>query len=279
MLKDNNYHNSDCGFAEQMVSYIYDECSTGDKVIFEEHLAKCKVCSADLAGFNLSHFSILEWKKEEFSSLQTPKIEIPFEYFENPVSKNPDLPKAETWYALFVNKFSRLSFPAAAFASLLILTGLFLFVYKFSSNDAVSSSNGQKSTAENIALISENSNNSELPNDSLSGKNITPDKSILNSAGSDFNKVPALKTLKLKDKKRASKSSNDSAQFSVRSEFASQNSKYKSTSRKIYNSVFVSKVENKLVRVRKIPNLNSIEEDDEANNLRLSDLLEAVNDK
>lgn len=68
-----------CGLADLMVSYIYDEVGTPERRKFEEHLLSCIDCADEFAEISNARFSIFEWQKEEFAHLATPEIVIPYE--------------------------------------------------------------------------------------------------------------------------------------------------------------------------------------------------------
>jgi hypothetical protein len=74
----NNGNTSNCGFADEIVSYIYDEIGATDRTNFERHLADCAVCTDEFAAISNARFSVFEWRREEFAHLSTPKIVIPF---------------------------------------------------------------------------------------------------------------------------------------------------------------------------------------------------------
>jgi hypothetical protein len=75
MLEDNQ--NSNCERAEELVSYLYDELGGKDKARFEKHLAVCSSCAAELSEFSLARTFVQEWRDEQFLPLPTPLIEIP----------------------------------------------------------------------------------------------------------------------------------------------------------------------------------------------------------
>jgi hypothetical protein len=78
-MTNNNHKNTDCGFAEQMVSYLYGETDAGETAAFEAHLQTCANCTDEFEAFSGVHFSINDWKAKEFDPLATPSIEIPYE--------------------------------------------------------------------------------------------------------------------------------------------------------------------------------------------------------
>lgn len=68
--------NSDCGFAEQVVSYFYGELDAGDAARVREHLGSCAACFEEHEGIAMVSGSISEWKAQ-FDALPTPSIVIP----------------------------------------------------------------------------------------------------------------------------------------------------------------------------------------------------------
>ncbi len=76
-MLNTNHHNSSCTFAEQMVSYLYNEANVQEKAKFEAHLKNCSGCADELASFGFVRSSVQEWRKEEFSQLETPVMKFP----------------------------------------------------------------------------------------------------------------------------------------------------------------------------------------------------------
>lgn len=75
----NNSNKRECGFAGDVVAYIYDEIDTASKAHFKDHLAGCAKCTAEVAGTSNVRFSLGEWQKHEFAHLPTPEIVIPYD--------------------------------------------------------------------------------------------------------------------------------------------------------------------------------------------------------
>ncbi len=74
----NNGNKNDCGFADDIVAYIYDEIGSAERGKFEKHLAGCTACTDEFAGVSNARFSVFEWQREEFAHLETPEIVIPY---------------------------------------------------------------------------------------------------------------------------------------------------------------------------------------------------------
>ena len=73
-----NGNKVDCGFADEIVSYIYDETGEAERRKFETHLTGCVTCTDEFAVISNARFSVFEWQKEEFAHLSTPDIVIPY---------------------------------------------------------------------------------------------------------------------------------------------------------------------------------------------------------
>lgn len=74
----NNGNKKECGFADDIVAYIYDEIGSAERRKFESHLVGCMACTDEFAGISNARFSVFEWQKEEFAHLSTPEIVIPY---------------------------------------------------------------------------------------------------------------------------------------------------------------------------------------------------------
>ncbi len=78
-MLDSRKSKRNCDFAEGVVSYLYDEMDSTEKVEFETHLASCDECPEDLAAFQGLSLEFQEWRKNDFERLKTPEIVIPYE--------------------------------------------------------------------------------------------------------------------------------------------------------------------------------------------------------
>lgn len=74
----NNENEKNCGFADEIVAYIYDEIDEAERGKFETHLVDCVSCTDEFAGISNARFAMFEWHKEEFAPLSTPEIVIPY---------------------------------------------------------------------------------------------------------------------------------------------------------------------------------------------------------
>ena len=120
---DKNGHNPSCGFAGDIVSYLYDEIDPAEKLKFEMHLANCATCGTELAAFSDVRTSMINWREADFGWLPSPDIVIPYE-------KLPEQPLVVETRGTILTDLRRLfSFspwpPAfAAFGALAIIAGL-----------------------------------------------------------------------------------------------------------------------------------------------------------
>ena len=113
----------DCGFGDEIVSYIYDEMDAAGRRKFESHLASCTLCTDEFAGISDARLSIFEWNREDFAEMPTPEIVIPY------------APKPETasavgggWFVSLVEMFAFLKSPVTAFAGFAVVARLAGFV-------------------------------------------------------------------------------------------------------------------------------------------------------
>jgi hypothetical protein len=129
-MMNNNHKNSGCGFAEELMSYLYDESSADEKAAFETHLQSCSICTDELRAFSGVHFSINDWKAKEFDVLETPVIEIP--YSNTSPGKEVSV-VSSSWLPVLRGLFSLSprgwSLAAASMAVLAITVGISLFAF------------------------------------------------------------------------------------------------------------------------------------------------------
>ena len=123
---NNNHKNSNCGFSEQLVSYLYGEANSAETAQFERHLPTCSVCADEFEAFAGVKFSVGNWKQNEFANLATPLIEIPYPKTFVEVERNNT---ENSWLTNLRGLFSKASMNwSMAAASLLILfAGVALF--------------------------------------------------------------------------------------------------------------------------------------------------------
>lgn len=135
-MSNNNHQNFSCGFAEELVGYLYNELSSDQQIKFEKHLDTCQICLDELAGFGVVRSSISDWFDGDFAKLKTPQIEIPYQTIEKTV-----LPVREvsiSWLERLRQIFAQTPVWATAstgFAVLAACFGLTMFIFNYSTSD------------------------------------------------------------------------------------------------------------------------------------------------
>src|SRR5687768_3655002 len=118
MLRNTNNHR--CGFADEIVSYIYDEIGATDRRRFESHLSECDGCTEEFAAVSNARFSVFEWHREEFAHLLTPEIVIPYAAKQTTVAES----SSKGALAGFRGFLTLLGRPMAVAATLAVCIGL-----------------------------------------------------------------------------------------------------------------------------------------------------------
>ena len=196
----NNHKNSICPFAEQVVSYLYDEASQAENYKFRVHLETCPPCADELESFGFVRASVSEWRETEFSQLPTPVFAIPNGHSDKPLVVVSDSTENRSWLAEFRRLFT--FNPATAMAAFGILTvciGLFWFAFKSGGNNEVAENPIDKNIVQAVAsptveivkkpeIISDTEQiveKSSPKNSEIKSKNeIMPTRSIVKVSGS-----------------------------------------------------------------------------------------------
>ena len=121
MLENGNKIN--CGFSDEIVSYLYDEVGASERTRFETHLANCALCTDEFAAVSNARFSVYEWRREEFADLPTPQIVIPY-----PPKRNDE---ESVSVGLLAGLRGWLNFPVAVAAGLVLCLGLGFFALRY----------------------------------------------------------------------------------------------------------------------------------------------------
>lgn len=103
-----------CGFAEEVLAYVYNELPAVARDRFDSHLADCPYCIDELAELSYSFYSVHEWRQLDFDPLPTPVFSVPM------TEKSPSL--AARIKAVLFPTPARLAF-AGAFGAL-VITGV-----------------------------------------------------------------------------------------------------------------------------------------------------------
>lgn len=168
-MMNNNHKKEGCGFASELVSYLYGETNAAESSAFEAHIEKCAACADELKAFSGVHFSIGDWKAKEFDRLPTPIIEIPY-------NKGIETKDANVgWLAGLRNLFSLTpgwSLAAASLAILAVFVGIALFTLNSrKGNDVAGSGNKKTLTTPTVEKSPEQANVNKV-------ENKTPEKEI-----------------------------------------------------------------------------------------------------
>ncbi len=114
-----NKNNLDCGFTDEIVSYIYDELTSQERGNFESHLTSCTGCTDEFAAISNARFSVFEWQKEEFSNLSTPEFVIPYKSSGETSGK-----AASGFWAGLRDLWAVSNWPLTAAAGIVVMIGL-----------------------------------------------------------------------------------------------------------------------------------------------------------
>jgi hypothetical protein len=274
---DYNHQNSSCTFAEQTISYLYDEIDVSGKAAVEKHLRICAVCADEITGFGIVRSSILDWQRDEFYQLETPKIEIP-----NNESKKLPLGisvsnKTQSWIGT-LREFLSVSPASVAIAALLLVTvfvGLIVINHNSSGNNQIAVGGDKNATQTSVLPEPENKSEIASINSSNNSTNVnSPEK----SSPSNVIKVQELspKNLQTAAKLPVVKVSNN-ARAASRTAVAARKTKNSPTVRRLDVSNYAA-VNTLSAKAGLVPKLNNIEEEEEET-LHLADLLNEVGGK
>ncbi len=205
---NNKHKDSGCGFSEQLIAFLYDESSGAEKALFEKHLTGCPICADELEVFSGVHFSINDWKLNEFASIQTPTIEIPYERIESSVKKSE---VKGSWLAGLRDLFSLSprvwSLTTASLAVLAVFGGIVYFAFNSPKNDEVVESNKTRKsvilpTVEKTIQPSNSNNNTNNSSKTPSKPVAEPKPEQPELAVSDGTDLPNNRVVKVSDAQR-----------------------------------------------------------------------------
>ncbi len=175
----NGHHkNSDCGFSEQLVSYLYNEINGAEKLNFETHLRSCAICTDEFATFSGVQYSINDWKLQDFSTLETPVFEISpkisrfVKTQELSENKGSWLPGLRRLFSLSPRSWS---LAAASFAILTVCVVIVLLAVNYKKANEYSQNNAPKiiasPTTEQTKVISPTETPESQPKSVVQSKN------------------------------------------------------------------------------------------------------------
>lgn len=103
-MNDEKRKVNDCGFADDLLSYLYEEMSRSEASKFENHLPQCENCTFELSDFSIARSGIRDWKSDTFDRLQTPAVVIGYRASEKIIASEPK--PSRSWFAGLVEMFS-----------------------------------------------------------------------------------------------------------------------------------------------------------------------------
>lgn len=203
-MLDKNKSSSFCSYSEQLISYLYKEMEKPEANEFETHLQTCAFCFKELSGFDVILSSISEWRKVEFSTLETPVLDfLPVQT--NKININSQAEEKNWWIAI-KDRFFPASpiFAASAFAALLICFGLAFIVFDYPKKVEVaefSIQNGSNVISPIIETKNSSDNNSGTNQIEKSSGNFVEQPQLIDKATADLrdNSVPGNFVSKIKN--------------------------------------------------------------------------------
>ncbi len=263
MLKEN--YNSPCEFAEQMIAYLYDEASAGEKNKFEAHLKNCATCADEFADFGSLRSSVLEWREMDFDHLAATHFDISAITGAKPqIVVETEKPKSR-FADFWSNRIFNPAFAAAVVLLLFVGAGIFIYSSKFSNDKgfaAIPNEPNSKITTSPTA---------EKAREDSSEKNVEPDKKREIVVDKSF-KSDEVSTAKQTSPVEKPDVPNQSVKVSTRLP------KNKSVNSQVAVETNNGIKQNPSVRRTKAPTLTN-NEDDEDDSVRLSDLFAEIETK
>ncbi len=148
MLSKNGHNSPACAFADEIVSFLYDEATVSEKAAFVAHLDDCSNCSRELTDFGFVRTSVQNWRDQEVLALNMPKLELPVFEAEKPEIKPIIAVESASWLDNLRRLFSvspKLAFGSVTLA-VLAVCGLSALLILNSKNDSEVVSNTNKTT-------------------------------------------------------------------------------------------------------------------------------------
>jgi hypothetical protein len=191
-------------FAEEIVSYLYDETTVKEKFAFEAHLKNCLMCADELAAFGFVRTSLTEWKNDEVFALEMPRLENPAMKTRTPALSTTSVSWLDNLRELFA-WFPALKPASVAFAVLIVFAAAMFFINSSNNNEVASNTkqNPEKDSSNKVQenLYSEKQNPQNPENGNVDAKNkpvftgtVTSKDSTAKSNESQKQKVNAPKT-------------------------------------------------------------------------------------
>ncbi len=269
MLDTNNHKNSPCAYAEQIVSYLYDEAEAREKTLFETHLKSCADCAEEFAGFSTIRSSVLEWRREEFSPLQIPAIEIPYaknREFYKP-GKNSEF--SHLWFGKIRELFSLSPVLTASASFAIIAVCLVVLFFTYKSSNEVTAGNNLKNTGQ---TVSPQKANKEEASDVAMAEDSAREVGGNSSDNEPNSLVAATKNNQKPISSAAARRKDSVVKVLEVARISDENPHRELSARKIKPAIFENKNQT-VAQTGKLPRLNNFEEYEDKS-LRLAELLD-----
>ncbi|MEZ5347033.1 MAG: zf-HC2 domain-containing protein [Pyrinomonadaceae bacterium] len=130
-MLDSRKSNPNCGFTEDLVSYLYNELPETELTAFVRHLDDCANCGDELAAFSSVSASIQNWRDTEFAGAATPEISRSLFGKQNNAAdfiENGDRSWIESLRTMFGSSPAFFK-TAAAFGSIALFAGIAWFAF------------------------------------------------------------------------------------------------------------------------------------------------------
>lgn len=262
-LDNNNHHHKACGFAEEAVAYLYGEIEASRKHKFESHLAKCESCADELEHFTALRSGIGAWKNQ-FDKLPTPVFEVSY----NTSARTVETEKPSFFDSLknFLSFSPALATVAAAIVFAMLI-GFGFLIFNSGTHEELAAN--EKAVQNEVPEIIE-----EIPSPFDEEKNQDPPapETASNETNAPENvgeKIPAPKKTEQRTVNRPRPQT-----VAVNTPKAVKKDAPKPKTRAPR-----SIEENSPVQAQKLPKLNTLPDDEETDELRLSDLLSDLDAK
>lgn len=268
-MLDTNHQNSSCAFAEQLVSYLYNEANAQEKSVFESHLTNCENCTDELSAFGFVRSSVQQWKTEEFLPMQTPEMEIPFE---KSSEIRVDSTEEYSWFTKLSQLFTFSPAWATAFAVLFVCIGLTFIIINFSGSNDIAES---KKNATEKSIISPAIENKAEQNVVEVSDEIVKESSS-DKIAEPIEEKPEIETVPRIAPKNSTVKISNKIKRTPKNETIAQNSNNSAPVRKVKDINNINKAA--VAKNQKVPKLADFDEVED-NSLRLSDLMAEVENK
>ena len=252
-MKDEN-RKSPCNFGADAAAFIYNELKSADREKFESHLSRCENCAAEIADFNFLRDSIQQWKTSEFDILPMPVFTVPLKS-EITEAKPTLFDKIRA----FINFAPAVSAGLAVVLVAIIGFGWFILHNNSAIETASSVARQPEIAPENLTAETVKTTIDSTDSTSAAQANSAADENLIadenNSANKTAPKIIKSSVSKIESEKPRKTDSNKSkavvkAQLSNKKSFD----------------------DNQTLQARKLPRLNNLPDEEEADDLRLADL-------